>query len=86
VVIDFDGLDDLVTLPLEQSYGCRFEGIYVWPVLPSKGETRTSATELDSDLKQFLDCFDIAGSDEVAARDLRQTPCSDQERVACIPQ
>ena len=26
IFIDFEGLDDLVTLPLEQSYGCQIRG------------------------------------------------------------
>jgi hypothetical protein len=56
VFIDFEGLDDLVTLPLEQSYDCRIRGhdslgLY----LGRKGEGGSRRRQnWQNDLKQFL--------------------------------
>jgi hypothetical protein len=60
VFIDFDGLDDMVTLPLEQSYGCQIRG---HPSLGlgfgRKGEGGSRRRQKwQSDLRQFLNELD----------------------------
>ena len=56
VFIDFEGLDDLITLPLEQSYGCNIRGhgssgLY----FSRKGEDGSRRREnWRNDLQQFL--------------------------------
>jgi len=57
IFIDFQGLDDMVTLPLEKSYGCRIRG-KDWPpglYFGGKGE-RNSARQKNwrRDLQEFI--------------------------------
>ncbi len=60
VFIDFEGLDDLITLPLEQSYSCRIRGhdspgLY----LGRKGEGGSRRRQnWQSDLKKYLSELD----------------------------
>ena len=57
IFIDFQGLDDLVTLPLEQSYGCRIRG-KDWPPglhFGRKGEGKSARQEKwRQELREFI--------------------------------
>lgn len=60
VFIDFNGLDDLNTLPLEQSYGCRVHGSdSVSLYFGRKGEGGSRRRQnWRRDLRRFLDELD----------------------------
>jgi len=58
--IDFEGLDDLITLPLEQSYGCRVRGSdSLGLYFGRKGESGSRRRQnWTGDLQQFLEELD----------------------------
>ena len=60
VLIDFEGLDDLIALPLEQSYGCSIRGSdSLGLYFGRKGEGGSRRRHnWQRDLQQFLDELD----------------------------
>jgi hypothetical protein len=58
VVIDFEGMDDLVCLPLSKSYGCVVRGRPGLGLYFGKGRRR----RWDDGLKEFVAALDTLGS------------------------
>ena len=63
VFLDFEGLDDLITLPLEQSYSCRIRGHNSLGLdFGRKGAGGSRRRQKwQSDLQQFLNELDRVG-------------------------
>lgn len=56
--IDFDGLDDLNTLPLDESYACRVRGTDHSLYFGRRGETGSTArTRWRDELSSFVNSF-----------------------------
>ncbi|HXG68394.1 MAG TPA: hypothetical protein VNO70_25085 [Blastocatellia bacterium] len=58
--IDFNGLADMVTLPIEKSYGCQVRGYESLSLyFRKRGETGSNRKQIwQSDLKQFIESLD----------------------------
>ena len=60
VVVDFEGLDDLKTLPLEQSYACRVRGTTNSLYFGRRGKSGSSSRDRwKTELRLFVDTVNL---------------------------